>query len=122
MNNITKRQKIENLLLQEIDSLVENNGDRVTKILVDLFKTIVLQKYKIAFNEEMKRGKVHKENIDKFVDYCFYETCVAYRKMSISGLTEEAKEDEINNVKNKLGTIKKIVRKGLENEGIIVVE
>ena len=121
MDNITNRKKIENLLLQEMDFAVEQNGDKVTKILVDLFKTMMLERYKVAFQEEIKQGLVHKENIDKFVDYCFYETCVVYRKMPISGLSEEAKEGEINKVKNMLETIKLFVRKGIENSGVIVV-
>ena len=121
MDNITNRKKIENLLLQEMDSAVEQNGDKVTKILVDLFKTMMLERYKVAFQEEIKQGLVHKENLDKFVDFCFSEASVAYRKMPISGLSEEDKDDEINKVKNMLGTIKIIVRKEIENSGVIVI-
>lgn len=65
MNGINNRKNLESLLLQEMDFAEEQNGDNVTKILVDLFKTVMLEKYKVAFNEEMKQGVVHRENIDK---------------------------------------------------------
>ena len=39
MNGINNRKNLESLLLQEMDFAEEQNGDNVTKILVDLFKT-----------------------------------------------------------------------------------
>lgn len=112
---------MESLLFQEMDLAEEQNGDKVTKILVDLFKTVMLEKYKVAFNEEMKQGVVHKENIDKYVDFCFYEVCVSYRKMSIIGLGDKDKDNEIQKLKNVLDAVKNIVRNCIEKNGVQVI-
>ena len=121
MKCINNRKKLESLLFQEMDLAEEQNGDKVTKILVDLFKTVMLEKYKVAFNEEMKQGVVHKENIDKYVDFCFYEACVSYRKMSIIGLGDKDKDNEIQKLKNVLDAVKNIVRNCIEKNGVQVI-
>ena len=121
MNGINNRKNLESLLLQEMDFAEEQNGDNVTKILVDLFKTVMLEKYKVAFNEEMKQGVVHRENIDKYVDFCFYEACVSYRKMSTTGLSDKDKDYEIQKLKKSLDAVKNIVRNCIEKNGVQVI-
>ncbi|MBR3979892.1 MAG: hypothetical protein IKJ98_01880 [Bacteroidales bacterium] len=122
MKGINNRKKLESLLFQEMDLAEEQNGVKVTKILVDLFKTVMLEKYKVAFNEEMKQGVVHKENIDKYVDFCFYEACVSYRKMSIIGLGDKDKDNEIQKLKKNLYEIKRIVYEGIESKDVQIIE
>lgn len=43
---------LEDKLLQAIDLTADQAGDRVTRQLVDLFKSAVLREYKVAFDEE----------------------------------------------------------------------
>ena len=49
---------------------------------MDLFKSAILKKYKVAFDREITQGEVHKKNVDKTVDSFFSDMCVAIRQFT----------------------------------------
>ena len=112
---------LEDSVLRAVDAVAEESGNRVTKQLVDLFKSAVLKKYKVAFDEELKQGSVHRDNVDKAVDFCFAETCVMFRQLTIPGMDDVAKENEIGLMKSMLGDIKRQVQVILENGGVVIL-
>ena len=113
---------LEDSVLKAVDIVAEQSQDKVTKQLVDLFKSAVLKKYKVAYDDELASGNVHKVNLDKTVDFCFAEACYTYRQMNIAGVSDDLKEHEIRAMKSMLGSVKDIVRSTLENRGIEVLE
>lgn len=113
---------LEDSVLKAVDLVAEQSQDKVTKQLVDLFKSAVLKKYKVAYDDELASGKVHKKNLDKAVDFCFAEACFAYRQMNIVGVSDDVKEHEIRTLKSMLGSVKEMVRSTLENHDIAVME
>lgn len=113
---------LEDSVLKAVDIVAEQSQDKVTKQLVDLFKSAVLKKYKAAYDDELVRGKVHKVNMDKTVDFCFAEACFTYRQTNIDGASDEVKEHEIKTMKSILGSVKEMVHSTLENHGIEVME
>ena len=44
----------ERSVLQAVDVVAENSRNKVTKQIVDLFKSAVLKNYKVAFDAELK--------------------------------------------------------------------
>ena len=113
---------LEDSVLKAVDLVAEQSQDKVTILLVDLFKSAVLKKYKVAYDDELASGKVHKTNLDKTVDFCFAEACYAYRQMNIAGVSDDVKENEIKTMKFILGSVKEMVRSTLETHGIEVLE
>ncbi|MBQ6187235.1 MAG: hypothetical protein IJK49_04760 [Prevotella sp.] len=113
---------LEDRVLKAVDLVAGQSQNKVTKMLVDLFKSAVLKKYKVAFDNELAKGKVHKTNLYKTVDLCFAETCYAYRLMNIDGVSDDVKENEIKTMKSILGSVKETVRRTLENHGIEVMK
>lgn len=113
---------LEDSVLKAVDQVAEQSQDKVTKQLVDLFKSAVLKKYKVAYDGELASGMVHKSNLDETVDFCFAEACFAYRQMNITGVSDDIKEYEIKAMKSILGSVKEMVRSTLENHGIEVME
>ena len=113
---------LEDSVLKAVDLVAEQSQDKVMKQLVDLFKSAVLKKYKVAYDDELASGNVHKVNLDKTVDFCFAEACYTYRQMNIAGVSDDLKEHEIRTMKSMLGSVKKMVRKTLENQGVEVME
>lgn len=102
-----------------MDSLAEQSNDKTTKLLVDLFKSAILKKYKDAFDEELLEGKVYKKNVDKAVDFCYSDICISIRLFS--GMTDEEKEDTIKKGKSILGSVKQIVLDILVSQNVEVV-
>ena len=115
MNNL------EDKVLTAVDLVAEQSEDKVTKQLVDLFKSAILKKYKDAYDIELAQGEVRKEHLDKAIDYCFSEVCFAYRQMPIAGISDDNKENEIKKLKPLLGSIKEAIKTILENNGVKVV-
>lgn len=113
---------LEDSVLRAVDAVAEESGNRVTKQLVDLFKSAVLKKYKVAFDEELKQGSVHRDNVDKAVDFCFAETCVMFRQLTIPEMDDEEKEKAITHMKQILGDLKDKVRAILKERGVIEFE
>lgn len=107
---------LEESLLQAIDALAEESDDRVTKMLADLFKSAILKKYKEAFDEELIKGEVQKKNIDKSVEFCYTDICVAIRQCPT--IQDDEKDDLIQKGKELIPTIKGIVTQILFDKGI----
>ena len=115
-----KIKVLENSLLKAIDALSESSDDKTTKMLADLFKSSVLEKYKDAYHHEFLQGKVHKENVEKAVGFYFADICVTLRKLP--GLTDEEKENEIKVGKSLLVEIKQTVYNILASNNIEVIQ
>ncbi len=110
---------LEETVLQAVDSISENTDDQVTKILVDIFKSAILKKYKDTFDIDVTQGTVHKENVDKGIDYCFSEACASFRMLP--GLTDDEKESEIRLVESQLDSIKQEVLNILDSRSIEII-
>lgn len=117
MNNI---KVLEDSLLQAIDTVAEQSKDKATKILADLFKSAILKKYKDAFDEELPLGKVHKETVEKAVDFYFADACVSYRMLP--ALTDDEKERDIKIAKNNLGFIKQATYNILVSKNVEIIQ
>ena len=105
MNN---RKVFEDSLLQAMDGIAEQSKDNTMKMLVDLLKSAILKPYKGAYYQELAQGKVHKENVEKAVDFYFSDMCVSFR--TIQNLTPEVKDREINALTRELEVLRKKVR------------
>ena len=66
---MTNIEIIEESVLMAADKVAEDAKNQGTKTLVNLFKSVVLKKYKDAFDQELSLGEVHKKNIDKDTMY-----------------------------------------------------
>lgn len=113
---------LEDLVLEEVDKVAEQSSDKVTKMLVDLFKGSILKKYKDAFDKELLDRSVHRNNLNKAIDYSFSEACLTYRGMPIDGISDEDKDNNITSFKSKLSELKDNMRLMLEINGIKVVD
>lgn len=111
----------EDKVIKAVDLVAEQSDDKTTKLLVDLFKSAILKKYKDAYDTELALGHVSKEHLDKAVDYCFSEACFAYRQMPMAGISDDTKENEIRNMKPLLDSVKEMIKILLENNGVEVV-
>ncbi len=110
---------IEESVLQAVDPLAEQTDDKTTKIFLDLFKSAILKKYKEAYDQELSQGSVHKETLDKTVDFSFTDTCVSFRMNPL--FADEQKECVIKAVKHSLPAIKENIREMLINNGVEVI-
>lgn len=110
---------LEESVLMAADKVAEDAKDQGTKTLVNLFKSVVLKKYKDAFDQELSLGEVHKKNIDKAVDFCYEDICVTIRRCS--EWTVEEKEGLVREGKMMKGKVKDAVFLILANKGIKVV-
>lgn len=117
MNN---RKIFEEGLLRAMDELAEGAKDNTAKMLADLLKSAILKPYREAYYQELAQGKVHKENVEKAVDFYFSEICVSFR--AILNLTDEEKDREIQSAKQQLGSIKQMVLSFLENNNIVIIQ
>lgn len=90
MNN---RKIFEDGLLMSMDAIAEQSKDNTTKLLADLLKSDILKPYKNAYYQELAQGKVHKENVEKAVDFYFSEICVSFR--ALPNVTGVVKDKEI---------------------------
>lgn len=111
--------ELEDLVLLAVDSLSEQTNDRTTKILVDLFKSNLLEKYKNTFDSEILRKRVHKENLSKAIEFCFAEASVKLRLYPL--LTDIEKENTIRSTKLSLNTIKEMICDILIKNGVEVI-
>ena len=117
--SMTKEEIFEESLLLAADSMAVKAQDQGTKILVDLFKSLVLEKYKDAFDEELAHGEVHRKNISKAMDFCYADICVAIRRNP--QLPVEKKESLIQKGKELLPGFKEIVKQIHLDKGFKVV-
>lgn len=110
---------IEETLLSSIDTAIEQETSQTAKALMELFKTVVLKKYKVAFDLEKSCGYVHQTNLDKTIDFLFNEACANFRLLH--GVADAVKENEIHSARQRLDGIKGIIRNLLESNGIQVI-
>lgn len=107
---------LEESFLLAIDAVKDQAKDQTTKMLADLFKSAVLKKYKDAFDEELTKGEVQKKNIDKSVEFCYTDICVAIRQCPT--MLDGEKDDLIQKGKEMIPTFKGIVTQILLDKGI----
>lgn len=109
----------EEALLRAMDELAEESKDNTTKMLAELLKSAILKPYKEAYYRELAEGRVHKENVEKAVDFYFSDICVSFR--ALPNLTDEEKDGEIKAAKHHLSAIKQAVLNVLANNNIVII-
>lgn len=114
------RKVFEEGLLQALDAVAGRSKDNTTKLLVDLFKSSILKPYKNAYYQELAQGHVHKENVEKAVDFYFSDACVSLR--TLPNMTDEEKDREIDAVRQHLEAIKQIVLNVLASNKIEIID
>ena len=117
---INNTKILEDSVVQAIDAVTEQSGDLITKIIADLFKSSILKKYKDAYNKEVIHGKVHRENVEKAIDFCFADACASFRLLP--GLANEQKETEIQAAKSQIGVIKQTALNILVKKNIQIIQ
>ena len=108
--------QIEELILKEVDLKISQSNNQLEKLILDLFKSAILKKYKDQYNTEILKGEVKTETINKYIDFLFADTCVKFR--SIPTISDVTKDTELNNAKEDLDTLKIIVTKMLSDRGV----
>lgn len=114
-----KYNTFEESLLLVSDTLKEQAKDQATKIIAELFKSAILKKYKDAFEEELAKGEVRQKNIDKSVEFCYTDICVAIRQCPT--MQDGEKDDLIQKGKELIPTIRGIVTQLLLDKDIKIV-
>ena len=94
---MTIQEQIEESCLMAADSISELAKDQGTKTIMDLFKSAILKKYKVAFDYEITQGEVHKKNVDKTVDSIFFFFFVAIRQFTT--MSDDYKDQLIQTAK-----------------------
>lgn len=115
----SKNEILEDSLLLAADAYKEQAKDQCTKMLAELFKSVVLKKYKDAFDDELTKGEVHQKNIDKSVEFCYNDICVTIRKSPT--IKDKEKDDLIQKGKDVLPMIKSISTQILLDKGVKIV-
>ena len=116
---MTELELLEESVLLAVDSVSEQAKDQTTKMIVDLFKSALLKKYKDEFDQELMLGSVHRKNIDGAVDFCYSDICVSIRQLP--ELSGDEKERLIQEGKQMKNLIKGIVERILTNKGIDIL-
>jgi len=111
---------VEESLLAAIDQAEAEQHNQGTKAFLNMFKSVILEKYKDDYYQELRQSRVHKRNLEKATDYFFEVTCARYRLLP--GIPDENKEAEISMAKSQLPAIKAFAESVLKNNGIVVVE
>ena len=119
MDNLTNNDILEESLLLAVDTVKEQAKDQTTKMIADLFKSALLKKYKDAFDEELTKGEARQKNIDKSVEFCYTDICVAIRQCP--AMQDDEKENFIQKGKELLPTIKSVVTQILFDKGIKIL-
>lgn len=113
------RKVFEEGLLKAMDAIAEQSNDNTTKMLADLLKSAILKPYQEAYYQELSQGKVHKEHVEKAVDFYFSNICMSLRLLPY--MNDEEKDREINAAKAHLITIKQTVLNILADNNIMIV-
>lgn len=114
MNNA--QEILEESVLLALDTVAEQATEQATKIIVDLFKSVVLEKYKKEFDQELAQGKVHRKIIDKAVEFCYSDICASIRIWP--GMSDNDKEKLTQEAKRIKEFVKVDVERILVNKGI----
>lgn len=107
---------MEKSLLKEIDLLLERAKNQGEKMILELFKSAILKKYKDLFDKERFEGTVHEATIDDAVEYCYTDICVFIRQ--IPNMSENEKEQMISQGREVKIMVKPIIERLLIKEGI----
>lgn len=110
---------LENMVLQELNLRIQNAATQAEKVILELFKSAVLKKYKDSHDFEVLCGEVKEETLDKCVDFLFTDTCAKIRLLP--GIGDATKDNEIGQVHSSLGALKEIVIHSLTERGVSVV-
>lgn len=116
---MTIQEQIEESCLMAADSISEQAKDQGTKTIMELFKSAILKKYKVAFDHEITLGKVHKKNVDKSIDFIFSDMCVTIRQLP--KMSSDYKDQLILTAKQQLVPFKEMVIQMLVNKGIQII-
>lgn len=116
---MVKNELLEESLLKAVDAVNEQAKDQGTKMIVDLFKSAILKKYKDAFDEELSKGEIHQKNIEKAVEFCYADICVTIRQCPT--MQDDEIEDLIQKGKDLLPTIKGVVTQILIDKDIMIL-
>jgi len=114
------RKVFEEGLLKAMDAIAEQANDNTTKILADLLKSAILKPYQEAYYQELSQGRVHKEHVEKAVDFYFSNICMSLRVLPY--MNDEEKNREINVAKLHLIAIKQTVLNILANNNIVIIQ
>lgn len=114
------RKIFEEGLIRAMDEVAEESKDNTTKMLAELLKTAILKPYKEAYYQELAGGKVHKENVEKAVDFYFSDISVSFR--ALGNLNDDEKDREIWAAKQHLSVIKQAVLNVLANNNIVIIQ
>lgn len=109
----------ETIVLNEIDSRLAQSNDQVEKLVLELFKTSILKKYKMVYDYEVLNIVVRRDTLDKCVDFLFTNACVTLRQMP--NIDDATKDAEIETGRNLLDSIKMIVAMMLMDRGVRVI-
>ena len=113
------RKVFEEGLLKAMDAVAEQAEDNATKMLAELFKSAILKPYTEAYYQELSQDRVHKENVEKAVEFYFSDAYVTFR--ALPNLTDEEKDKEIDAARQHLNTIKQMVLRVLVNNKIEII-
>lgn len=116
---MTIQEQIEESCLMAADSISEQAKDQGTKTIMDLFKSAILKKYKVAYDHEITLGEVHKKNVDKSIDFIFSDICATIRQLP--KMSDDYKEQLILTAKQQLVPFKESVIQILVNKGIQII-
>lgn len=116
---MTIQEQIEESCLMAADSISERAKDQGTKTIMDLFKSAILKKYKVAYDHEITLGEVHKKNVDKSIDFIFSDICVTIRQFTT--MSDDYKDQLIQTAKHLLAPIKETVFHILVNKGVQII-
>ena len=116
---MTIQEQIEESCLMAADSISEETKDQGTKTIMDLFKSAILKKYKVAFDYEITQGEVHKKNVDKAIDFFFSDMCATIRHFP--KMSNDYKDQLIQTAKYQLAPIKEMVFQILVNKGVQII-
>ncbi len=89
---MNKRKLFVSGWLRAMDIIAEKSRGNAIKMLAGLLEPAVLKPYREAYYQELAEGKVHKESVEKAVDFYFSDICVSFR--ALPSLTDEEKDRE----------------------------
>ena len=89
-------------------------------MLAELLRSAILKPYREAYYRELAEGKVHKEMVEKAVDFYFSDICVSFR--AFPNMTDEEMDREIKAAKQHLGSIKQAALNVLANNNIVIIQ
>jgi hypothetical protein len=116
---MTIQEQIEECCLIAADSISEQAKDQDTKTIMDLFKSAILEKYKVAFDQEIKLGEILKKNVDKTIDFFFSDMCATIRQLP--KMSSDYKDQLIQTSKHQLASTKETVFQILVNKGVQII-